>query len=316
MAATKPSSTTPSFLNFLKEGLLLSGRNRRLFVAIFTILVAWISLLVVANVLGVEPIKLEVGLDMDALMSTDPGGPDYALLLRETQEDYRVLFLAGAAYLVSVDVTSSVIQLVSFFATVTTYSGDGEVHTFGALLGRAKQQLKGAVLTVAFVCMLKTAAVALLFASSALVAFLAFRRYRGLFLAGCLVLLAAFVFYIFLSFFCSLAVVVAVDESAARRCHGAGAVVRAWQLVKGRRRRAMLFVSVMSGLAAVFRPIYWQAKICGHSNMASGALLLGVLYTVLMAAVELFQNCALTAFYYECKGRSAQESETEYVKGA
>jgi hypothetical protein len=33
-----------------------------------------------------------------------------------------------------------------------------------------------------------------------------------------------------------------------------------------------------------------------------------------MAAVELFQDCALTAFYYECKGRSAQESEMEYVK--
>jgi hypothetical protein len=189
------------------------------------------------------------------------------------------------------------------------------VHTFGALLGRAKQQLKGAVLTVAFVCALKTTAVALLLAWSALVAFLAFRRpYYGLFLAGCLVLLAAFVFYIFLSFFCSLAVVVAVDESAARRRHGTGAVGRAWQLVKGRQRHAMLFISVMSVLAAVFRPVYWHAKICARGNMASGALLLGVLYTVLMAAIELFQNCALTAFYYECKGRSAQESETEYVK--
>jgi hypothetical protein len=92
--------------------------------------------------------------------------------------------------------------------------------------------------------------------------------------------LFAFVFYIFLSFFCSLALVVAVDESAARCRHGAGAVGRAWQLVKGRQRRAMLFVSVMSVLAAVFSPIYWQAKIYARSNMASRALLLGVLYTI------------------------------------
>jgi len=303
-------------LNFLKEGLLLPGRNRILFAAIFTILVAWISLLLVANELVVEPLKLEVGRDMDTLMSTDPGGPDYAHLVRDTLDDYRVLFLAGAAYLVSVDITGSVIQLVSLFAAVTTYSGDGEVHTFGALLGRAKQQLKGAVLTVAFVCALKTAAVALLLASSALVAFLRFRRYHyhGLFLAGYLVLLVAFVFYVFLSFLCSLAVVVAMDESAASRHHGAGAVWRAWRLVKGRQRRAMLFVSMMSVLAAVFRPVYWQAKICARGNMASGAVLLGVLYTVQMAAVELFQDCALIAFYYECKGRSAQESETEYAK--
>jgi hypothetical protein len=71
-----------------------------------------------------------------------------------------------------------------------------------AQLWRAPRQLKGAVPTVAFVYALRTAAVALLLASSALVAFLAFRCYYGLFLAGCLVLLVAFVFYIFLSFFC------------------------------------------------------------------------------------------------------------------
>jgi hypothetical protein len=186
------------------------------------------------------------------------------------------------------------------------------VHTFGALLGRAKQQLKGAVPTVAFVYALRTAAVALLLASSALVAFLPFRCYYGLFLAGCLVLLVAFVLYVFLSFFCSFAIIVAMDESAARHRHGTGVVGRAWQLVKGRQMCAMLFVSMISVLTAVFWPIYWQAKICARSNMASGALVLGVLYIVLMAAVELFQNCVLTAFYYECKGRSAQESETEY----
>ncbi|OQU83611.1 hypothetical protein SORBI_3005G144900 [Sorghum bicolor] len=320
MAATKPASSITSLsFNFLKEGLLLPVRNRRLFAAIFAILVAWISLLLVANELGIEPLKLEVGRDMDTLMSTDPRGPDYAHLLRETQEG-----VPGAVYLVSADITGSFIQLVSLSAAVTTYSGAGGevVHNFGVLLGRAKQQLKGAVLMVAFVCTLKTAAVALLLASSAaLVAFLAFwprYHYHGLLLAGCLVvLLVAFVFYIFLSFFCSLAVIVALDESAAaaRHRHGAGAAVRrAWQLVKGRRRRAMLFVSVMSVLAAILRPIYWQAKICARSDMASGALLLGVLYAVQMAAVELFQDCALTAFYYGCKGRSVQESEKEYVK--
>lgn len=330
MAATKPasaSSTTPSSFNFLKEGLLLpAGRSRRLFAAIFTILVAWITLLLVADELGIEPLKLEVGRDMDTLKSTDPGGPDYADLLQQTLDDYQVLFITCAAYLVSADITGSVIQLVSLFAAVTTYSGDdgGEVHTFGALVvvGRAKQQkqqLKAAVLTVAFVCALKTAAVSLLLASTAVVAFLAFRwpwycRCRGLFLAGCLVLLVAFAFYIFLSFVCSLAVVVALDESEARRCHGAGgAVGRARQLVKGRQEGAMLFVFVTTVLAAVVRLIYWQAKMCARSDMTLGALLLGVLYTVLMAALELFQDCALTAFYYECKGRSVQKSETEYV---
>jgi hypothetical protein len=148
---------------------------------------------------------------------------------------------------------------------------------------------------------LKTAAVALLLASSELVAFLTFRRYCRLFLAGCMVFRFAFIFYIFLSFFCSLALVVAVDESAARCHQGVGAVGRVWQQVKGRQRRVMLFVSVLSMLAAVSNSIYWQAKIYVCSNMALVALLLGVLYTIQMAAVELFQDCAMTAFYYECK---------------
>ena len=42
-------------------------------------------------------------------------------------------------------------------------------------------------------------------------------------------------------------------------------------------------------------------------------LLLGFLYVIMMAAVQVFAACAMTALYYECKG-STQASAVGYVK--
>ncbi|CAL4992730.1 unnamed protein product [Urochloa decumbens] len=305
MTATRQSSTTSPF-NFLKEGLLLPSQNRRLFAAIFTIYVASYSLFLVAYEIGFQPLALKVLRDIYTLTSTNPRSPVYGYLLRKLHDDNHKLLLASVAYLLLAIVIGSVIQLSAVFAAVTTYSG--EVHTFGTLLGKARAQLKGPVFTLAFVYALVIAAVSLLSVLAALLVFLAFNRHFELLLAGSLVLLVAYALYFYLCFVCSLGVVVAVAEPG--RC-GAGAVGRAWQLVvKGGQRRAILLMTVTSALIAVVSPFYWLTKICS----VSGALLLGFLYTVLMAAVDLFGVCALTAFYYECKERADQPPEMEYVK--
>jgi hypothetical protein len=46
--------------------------------------------------------------------------------------------------------------------------------------------------------------------------------------------------------------------------------------------------------------------------MAAG-LLLGFLYSILKAAVQVFAACAMAALYYECKG-STEASAVGYVK--
>ncbi|CAL4987628.1 unnamed protein product [Urochloa decumbens] len=304
MTVTMQSSTTSPF-NFLKEGLLLPSQNRRLFAAVFTIYVSSYSLFLVAYEIGFQPLALEVLRDIYTLTRTHPRSPVYGSLLRKLHDDNHKLLLATAAYLLLAIVIGSVIQLSAVFAAVATYSG--EVHTSGTLLGKARAQLKGPVLTLAFVYALVIAAVSLLSVLAALLVFLAFNRHFGLLLAGCLLLLVAYALYFYLCFVCSLGVVVAVAEPG--RC-GAGAVGRAWQLVKGAQRRAMLLMTVTGVLVAVCSPLYWLTKVCS----VSGALLLGFLYTVLMAAVDLFGVCALTAFYYECKERADQPPEMEYVK--
>jgi uncharacterized membrane protein len=183
------------------------------------------------------------------------------------------------------------------------------VHTFVSLLGKVKAQLKGPVLTLAFVYALEIAYVALLVAMSALLMFLKIKKYFGLLTVGSLLFLVPVIFLVYFSFLCSMSVVVAVAEPG---CHGAGALGRAWRLMKGKRRQAVLFIFVIVVLAVALTPIYTLAKRFALTNMGEG-LLLGFLYIILIAAVQLFAACAMTAFYYECKG-STEASAAEYIK--
>jgi len=307
MATGQISSTPPSFFNFLKEGLLLPSHNRRLFAAVFTVIAASTCLLLVGNDLVVQPLAVELNLDTKALNSTDFRSPDLLPLIRKTQADTRALLLTSTAYFLFGAVIRSAIQIVVLFAAVSTYSG--ELHTIGSLLGRVKAQVKGPVLTFAFVCALEITYVALLVAMSTLVMVLMIKKYYGLFFVGSLLLLPLFVFLVYFSFLCSMSVVVAVAEPG---CYGAGALGRAWRLLKGKRRRVMLFISVTGVLAAALTPMYTLAKRRELTNMAAG-LLLEFLYVILMSALQLFATCTMAAFYYECKG-STEASAAEYVK--
>ncbi|CAD6339012.1 unnamed protein product [Miscanthus lutarioriparius] len=300
-------SSTPSFFNFLKEGLLLPSHNRTLFAAVFTITAASTCLLLLGNDLAVQPLRDEIDLDTKALNSTDPSSPDFLQLTRKTQDDTRALLLTRAAYFLFGAITRSAIRIVVLFAAVATYSG--ELHTFGSLLGKVKTQLKGPVLTLAVVYALEVSYVALLGAMIGLLMCLMTMKYFVLFFVGSLLVLVPFIFLVYFSFLCSMSVVVAVAEPG---CHGAGALGRAWRLMKGKRRRAMLFISVTAVLSTALNPVYTLAKRCALTSMAAG-LLLGFLYSILKAAVQVFAACAMAALYYECKG-STQASAVGYVK--
>ena len=217
MATGQQTSSTPSFFNFLKEGLLLPSHNRRLFAAVFTIIAASTCLLLLGNDLAVQPLRDELDQDTKALHSIDPSSPAGILqLVQKTKDDARALLLTSAAYFLFGAITRSAIQVVVLFAAVATYSG--ELHTFGSLLGKVKAQLKGPVLTLAFVYALEIAYFALLVAMFALLIFLAIKDYFGLFcVVRLLLLVPLIVFLVYFSFLCSISVVVAVAEPG---CHG------------------------------------------------------------------------------------------------
>ncbi|KAF8740066.1 hypothetical protein HU200_013826 [Digitaria exilis] len=204
--------------------------------------------------------------------------------------------------------------------TDATRSPD-EVHRFLRDLAKdtwnlfcpAMAQLKGAALTIAFAYVMQVAYAVLLI--SAMAALLVLDRLfenvpAGLLILGWLLLAAAAVFLEYFAFVCRLSLVVAVAEPDR---HSASAVRRAWQLLRGRRRRAVLLIAVTSALAFVCNRAYGLARTRAVSCEAS-VMLLWFVYVVVMDAVELFAVCAITAFYYECKARNDAATATEFVK--
>ncbi|CAN6223406.1 unnamed protein product [Urochloa humidicola] len=300
-------STSPTFFNFLKEGLLLPTHNRRLFAAVFAIIVASTSLLSLGSYLAIQPLADEIRVDTNALNSTNnPSSPKSLHLHQENKDDTRGLSITGMVWLLVSFIIGSVIEIVVHFAAVATYSG--EMHTFASLLGKAKAQMKGPIFTLVFVYALEMITfIPLAVPMGGLLAFLTIKQYNmALVTSVCTVFIT-----VTFSFLRSLSIVVAVAEPG---CHCAAAVRRAWRMMKGKKLlRAVLFIVVTVVLPTAFWPVDTLAKKCALSNMAAAGLLLGFLYTVLTSAVQVFEVCTMAAFYYECKG-STEASATEYIK--
>jgi hypothetical protein len=250
-----------------------------------------------------QPITDEVGINISKppLNGTDTAGSrEFHHLVQQIMDDtWKLLFTGAVDHLVSMGI-GWVTQITILFTAVATYSG--ELLTFASLFGKAKAKLKGPLLTLAFVYVLETAYMVLQLAMFRFVVFVMSKQYGTLLLKGVLLLLIGvlllivpLVFHEYFSFMCSLSIIVAVAEPG---CHGAGAVGQARRLMKGKLLRALLFTVVTVVLHAAIWPVL--------GNMESG-LLRGFLYTILMAAVEVFDFCTKTAFYYECKGAPRHE---------
>lgn len=301
----------PSFFNFLKEGLLLPSRNRSLFTAVCSLILVSTTLLVLGNNLAVQPLADEIKLDIKALNTTEPGSPDYVKLLQEIRNDTRELLLVVLGILLFALVVGSAVRIVVLFATVSTYSGEQRDTTFGALLCQAKAQIKGPLLTLAFVYVVEIVYVFLLVAMVGLVGFLAVKQYFVALFVASLLVLAAAVCLVYFSFLCSFSLVVAVAEPG---CHGAAALGKAWRLARGKKWQVVLYVAVTVALAAAISPVRTLARTCAGDSVVLG-LLLGFVYAVLLALVQLFAVCAMTAFYYERrKNIDSQLGATGYAK--
>nr|XP_020180458.2 uncharacterized protein LOC109766101 [Aegilops tauschii subsp. strangulata] len=310
MATKSTPSMGPSFFNFLKEGLLLPARNRRLFLAVYAVVIASTALLLLGSDLALQPLADEIQLDVKALNGTDPGSLEYAKLVQEIQNDTKELLLVGAVYLLFAIVVSSAVRIILLFATVLTYSGEQRA-TFSELLGKAKAQLKGPLLTLAFVYVLEIVYIVFLALMGALLVVLMAKQYFVLLILASLLVLSAAISLVYFSFVCSFSVVVAVAEPG---CQGAAALCRACRLAKGKKWQVVLYVAVTCALASVLSPVHTLATTCAGNSVALG-LLLGFVYAVLMALVQLFAVCAMTAFYYERRENiDSQLGDTAYAK--
>ncbi|CAO2198456.1 unnamed protein product [Urochloa humidicola] len=308
MAAGKSSPPPMSLSNILKAGAHLPARNRSLFVAVFALAIVYTSLLQLFKDLAVQPHVDKVVLDVMAYNNRGTGRTrtpeEHAQLLQVLEKDLWDLARPGAAYLLLDATVGSAVWIVAILAAVAT-SG-GKTLSFG----KAMAQPKGPALTVAFAYAVQIAYAAVLLAAAARLVshILLVKRVRPLILLGCLLLAAAAVaFHVYFTFLCVLAVVVAAAEPGRR---GAGALARAWRLLKGRKRRFVQLLAVVATLTSFCYRAHAVARTHARSIPAL-ELLLGFLYAVAVAAVKLFAVCSIAVFYYECKVANDDAANTK-----
>ncbi|CAL4977056.1 unnamed protein product [Urochloa decumbens] len=325
MAAAKtPTPSTPSFFKLLKDGALLPARNRRLFAAVFAITVTYTSLLLLVNDLTVQPAADKLFLDAMAFSNNNNNGttaptrsPDeYAKLTKDLGNDAWGLGRTGVPCLLLEATAGSAVWILALLAAVATFAGEIPLSLGALLLGKAREELKGLSLTVAFVYALQIAYVAVLLAAIAVL--LGNLSAKGpallVLLVLWLLLAVAVVLHAYFTLLCALGVVVAAAEPGRR---GAAAVARAWRLLKERRRRrrAVMLAAVVGALAASCSRARTFARARAALGSPASELLVGFLYAAALAAVKLFAVCAITAFYYECtEGDDDAAANTEFVK--
>jgi hypothetical protein len=292
---------TRSFFTFLQEGLLLPSRNRRLFTWVCALILASNALVSFSGDLVVKPLADEIQLDLKALNTTEPGKPDFKKLLREVKKDTKKLLLISWGHDLLAVAVRAAVRIVVLFAVVLTYSGEHPgTTTFRAVLCQAKAQIEGPLLTLAFAYVLGLAKFVLLAVMASPVGILTAMQYHVALSVASLLLSAAYVGGEYISFLCSFSVVVAVAEP---RCHGAAALGKAWRLVKGKKRQVTLYLAITTAVAYAVSPVRTLSRTYAGNSAALG-FLLGFVYEVVQALVELFSDCAMTAFYYESRENS------------
>jgi hypothetical protein len=82
--------------------------------------------------------------------------------------------------------------------------------------------------------------------------------------------------------------------------------------MRGRGAQATVYVVARCALGATVSPVYTLALSCWPRSAVSGVVA-GVVYVLLLGAVEVFSVAAVTAYYLEC--RECVEEVEEIMAG-
>jgi hypothetical protein len=204
-------------------------------------------------------------------------------------------------------VAGSAIKIATVFGAVAAFSpagGEDRRATVSGLIGAARGNVWGPVLTIAFGYVLEVVCAAAIVAMAMLVVPLLEYSLLLLFLDAMAVLLAS-LFLVYLTVVCAVALAVSAAEPGRR---GAGAVSRAWRLMSGKNAQAVLYVVATFALAAAVSPVYTLA-LRWWPRSAPAGIAAGVAYVLLLGAVEVFSVAAVTAYYFECREMKQVEDD-------
>lgn len=292
------------FFTFVKHGAVLPARNSALFAPLLVLTAALAAALLLGNALSVQPLAAAVLLDVDAISRVDPASAAYRELVRAFQSDLRRLLLAGDGCLLGAVVAGSAIKIATVFAAVATFSAADRRATVAAALGAARANFWGPVLTVVFGYVLELACAPPSWpwpcsrssswttpscSSSSTRCSRSSRRSSS-----------------------STSPSSAPSLSPCSRRSPSGAAGRAWRLMRGQGAQAAVYVVATCALGAAVSPVYTLTLSCWPRSAVSGVAA-GVVYVLLLGAVEVFSMAAVTAYYLEC--RECVEEVEEIMAG-
>ncbi|CAN6210215.1 unnamed protein product [Urochloa humidicola] len=300
--AAKASS---SCLSFLKDALLLPTLNAKLFVPVLLLVAIPTLLLQITNVFCIEPLTTDILLHINEMKNMDPSSPDYAKLATEILKEARKVTIIAIAVMIITFVCSFANQIVAFFATSTTYSGDRyllpELVSKVIIKGR---RLMGPLITISLVSLLNFICMLLL---AALLQF-AMRHMGVLYMVVLFVL--PFLVFLYLNVVSIVTTAVSVADTEHR---GVSALRQAWRLMtQVSRKQGCVLVVVVHLVAMVPSPLYMFALGYSKKSMPMGLALL-VVYALLSGLVELFYFSAATVYYYQAM-ESKETTAHDYVK--
>ncbi|CAN6172074.1 unnamed protein product [Urochloa humidicola] len=303
--ATKAKVTSSSCLSFLKDALLLPTLNAKLFVPVLLLVAIPTFLLQITNVFCIQPLATGMLLRINELKNMDPSSPDYAKLITEILKEARELAIISIAVMIITFVCSFANQIVAFFATSTTYSG--ERYSLPELVSKVimkGRRLMGPLMTIAMVSLLNIICMLLL---AVLLQFV--MRHLGV-LYMVLLFAVPFLTFLYLNVIFVVATAVSVADT---ECRGVSALRQAWRLMtRVWRKQGCVLVVVVHLMAMVPSPLYMIALGYSKKSMPMGLALL-VVYALVSGLVQLFYFSLATVYYYQAM-ESKEVAAHDYVK--
>ncbi|KAL6659151.1 hypothetical protein ACP70R_003191 [Stipagrostis hirtigluma subsp. patula] len=312
-AAAKPA---PRVLTFLKHGVVIPARRCGLFLQVFALSVVLSTVLRQFELFVLAPLAAAADADFHRIITRDDRAAavaDPAALLKSFAWDHKRLLLSCAAYVALYLAAGLVTKVATVSAAVASFSGERRTSA-ASFLRRMRGDLLPGLATAALGCALKAACAgagaAALLAMPLIVYWHLPARLVPL---AALLALVAFHFYFYLDVVCTVAVVSSAAEPGRRG--GAGAVARAWRLMRGATARALVYVAVTWALGETIGPARDLAvdRLLPHGWGGDEKLLVkaSVEY-VQHFAVQVFAIAAITAHYFECR-ESTEDDKAGHV---
>ena len=306
MATATAQPAAAGVFTFLKHGVVLPARRCGPFLRVFALDVLLSTALYLFGRLAVAPLDAAVNPeDHNAAVSASSAADDAA---KFSMSRAWLLLGAGTAYLALYQAAVLAMRVATACAAVAAWSG--ERHTFGSLLREVRGSLLVGSATIVLGRVLRAACTAA--AVAALLA-LPLIIYLGwsprLLLLDAVLAALAFLLCLYLDAVCAMAVVVAAAEPGRRR--GGGAVARAWRLMRGTGKRALLYVAATWALevaAGSARALAMRRLPRGTDRVVVFLVGAGLNY-VLRFAVDVISMATITAYYFECRRNEEVEKE-------